>query len=371
MPAVTFGDAGTACDRVLSVLLSALLCSVHFVAGLYSSSSSSLVLFKDVESFPPPPSSIRVTTAFGFFLLLFCCCFCCCFWCCLCCLFSSWCSGFFYCCCGWCYCTSSGRSCVGRSCCFGGELSRFWGEGGFIVYCLLFTSFRTTTGAFLIAFDNTFAVVVGCGCVVTFFPGDSFNTYPEDLHDKPSTITSIFFPDPSTQWGSRQSSGGSQLLGEQAMPNLLSTALTSSTCQYLAKKHPSCLHWWPRAPNVHLILVLRVPMYSVWGLSDLDISILLPISLASFSVGRRMSHVSFNLLASTFGPMLKLFRASSFVSLSTPINFRLFTSRLTSINGFQYLMRNSFPLKIPYILSFVFCSALFSTQAVFFTSVGR
>lgn len=55
-------------------------------------------------------------------------------------------------------------------------------------------------------------------------------------------LPASFFHAPSAHWGSRQSSGGSWLRGEQAMPDLLSTALTSSTCPYLAKGPPSCLH---------------------------------------------------------------------------------------------------------------------------------
>lgn len=226
MPAVTFSDAGKDWDLVLFMLLSALLRPVHFAAGLYSSFSSSLVLFKDVESFPPPPSPIRVTVAFCvlfvvfllpllFMLLLLML---------LLLLVFLLVQRFLLLC-----CTSSG-----------GDSSRFWGGGGFIVYCLLFISFRTTAGAFSVAFANIFAVIVGC--VVTFFPWEGFNKCPKDLYDKPSTITSSFFPDPSTHWGSRQSSGGSCLLGEQAMPSLLSTALTSSTCPYLAKRPPSCFH---------------------------------------------------------------------------------------------------------------------------------
>lgn len=56
-------------------------------------------------------------------------------------------------------------------------------ESGFIVFYLLFTSVQTPLGDFsvsVVAAD----VVVGCGCVVPFFPENAFDMFPESPHDK-------------------------------------------------------------------------------------------------------------------------------------------------------------------------------------------
>lgn len=67
--------------------------------------------------------------------------------------------------------------------------------------------------------------------------------------------------------------------------------------------------------------LFRVPMYSVWNLSDLVVRILPANVIAASSVANRMSHIALDLLANTLAPIFKAFRNSSIASLLIAINF--------------------------------------------------
>lgn len=73
--------------------------------------------------------------------------------------------------------------------------------------------------------------------------------------------------------------------------------------------------------------------------------------LSSCSIYSRTSHMDLERLANNFGPIMKLFRASSIFSPQTPIKFRHFTSVFSkeivlvfTASSASGIMRNSFPL---------------------------
>lgn len=70
-----------------------------------------------------------------------------------------------------------------------------------------------------------------------------------------------------------------------------------------------------------VIFVLRVPMYSVCRQSVFDVNTLPGNFLASCSVINSISLIDLELLDNIFGPIFKLLRASSMVSLLIPITF--------------------------------------------------
>lgn len=75
---------------------------------------------------------------------------------------------------------------VVEKCCFRGGTSRYWEEGGFVVFCLLFTYIQTPLLSFSVFVAATAAAigdVVRCGCVIIFFPEHTFDLRPEAPHD--------------------------------------------------------------------------------------------------------------------------------------------------------------------------------------------
>lgn len=61
-----------------------------------------------------------------------------------------------------------------------------------------------------------------------------------------------------------------------------------------------------KSTQCNVILVLGVPTYAVCNLTDLMMIILPARFLASFCVSSRISHIALDLLASTFGAILRL-----------------------------------------------------------------
>lgn len=103
-----------------------------------------------------------------------------------------------------------------------------------------------------------------------------------------------------------------------AIPDLIVMEVTSSTSPYYEKKASIWfLQIYTGTPWTG-IFVLRVPMYSVWSITDFVVRTFLASCFASRSVARRMSHIALDLQANSFGPILRPLRASSRVSLLTP-----------------------------------------------------
>lgn len=75
---------------------------------------------------------------------------------------------------------------------------------------------------------------------------------------------------------------------------------------------------------------LTVPKYSVCNITYFVMRILPARLLTSFSVDRRISYMALDLLARTFGAILRLLRAFSIISRLTPVSFQDLTFEVSS-----------------------------------------
>lgn len=111
-----------------------------------------------------------------------------------------------------------------------------------------------------------------------------------------------------------------------AIPVLPMMADTSSTWPNLEKNDPIRSSLMSAGTPCTVILVFLVPKYSVWSLSDLVVKVFPARLLASSSLPSKISHFARETLASNLGAIFRLFKASSIVSLLTPISVLFLTS---------------------------------------------
>lgn len=129
---------------------------------------------------------------------------------------------------------------------------------------------------------------------------------------------------------------------------LLMRTFTSFTWPYFEKKVPILSSQISTSTPWIVTFILQVPIYSVCSFKVLVFNTHPAKSFACFSVGRRISHRAFVLLANTLRLMSKVFKASSRL---TPINFRVLTSKVSrdimqvfTASRASGMVRNSLPL---------------------------
>lgn len=115
-----------------------------------------------------------------------------------------------------------------------------------------------------------------------------------------------------------------------AIPVLLDTADTSSTCLNLEKKAPNLSSVMSIGTPSNESLVLRVPIYSACSRTDFVVSTLPASFLASSSLSTSISHSALAFLERILGRIWRPFKASSMASLPTPMSRLLTTSSRAS-----------------------------------------